>query len=262
MEENKVNKSEQIWSQVFLVLPIIICMNIGRDFSDNESMRIIYSGLFAGLGGVLGFGAQQSFKNKSLKVKIIGLISVMVLCGGIGFIASMLSENKPEKNEAVTIDNNWVKQKIGMLEFESPRKLISQTVEIPKSTEWFYKEMEMYSDNGEDRVTSFIKSKINIDTLEVIDAFSVSLESMLNKIKVDVKSAEFEVYMADDEEVSAMFSFQLNGKVVHGFGLMFLQDNSLESIWLLPIKKGFSKEYIEKFRYAIFTPSDLDLNEE
>jgi hypothetical protein len=62
---------------------------------------------------------------------------------------------------------------------------------------------------------------------------------------------ELEVFDADEEEVSSMFSFKLNGEKVYGYGFMYLNKDRLESIWLMPLKRGFSKDYIEEFDEGI-----------
>jgi hypothetical protein len=111
--------------------------------------------------------------------------------------------------------------------------------------------MNLYSDEGSERITSFLQSKILIDTLTIQYAFSVSLEAMLQKMKVDLNDLELKVFLADEEEISTMFSFNLNGAKVNGYGYMYMTENSLESIWLIPLERGFSKDYIEEFEAGI-----------
>ena len=139
-----------------------------------------------------------------------------------------------------------------MIEFDSPTKLELRTSEVPESVKWFYSEMNLYSDEGPERITSFMKTKILIDTLSIENAYSGALEGMLNKIDVNMEEVELEVFGADKEEVSSMFSFFLNGEKVNGYGFMYMNKDRLESIWLRPLKKGFSKDYIEEFEEGIY----------
>jgi hypothetical protein len=160
-----------------------------------------------------------------------------------------LLSSKPTDTEI--LDEEWTTQKIGMIEFDSPTKLELQTSKIPESVKWFYSEMNLYSDEGTDRITSFMESKILIDTLTIENAYSGALEGMLNKLNVNLDNVELEVFGADEEEVSSMFSFELNGDQVNGYGFMYMNKDKLESIWLMPIKRGFSKDYIEEFEAGI-----------
>jgi hypothetical protein len=120
-----------------------------------------------------------------------------------------------------------------------------------ESAKWFYSELEIYSDENKDRITSFMKTKILLDTITVDAAFSYSLEGMLGVMEVNKEEVDLEVFVSDDEEFSAMFTFKINNKKVNGFGFMFLQNRSLESIWLMPLKRGFTKDYIEEFADGI-----------
>ena len=111
--------------------------------------------------------------------------------------------------------------------------------------------MKIYSDENKDRMTSFIQSELLVDTLTIRTAFVGALEGMLQKMEVNMDLVELEVFEADEETVSSMFSFELNGKPVNGYGYMHLKDKKLESIWLLPLRRGFSKEYIEVFEMGV-----------
>ncbi|MCB9325362.1 MAG: hypothetical protein H6571_16610 [Lewinellaceae bacterium] len=245
MTEKKKLDENQIWTTVMTVLPVVILMNAGNELTDDNGMRVLYAGAFGGIGGLIGFVANYLTKDKNRFVKILTSILIVLSCGLTLFFLS----SKP--TDAEILDKEWTTQKIGMIEFDSPTKLELQTSEIPESVKWFYSEMNLYSDEGADRITSFMESKILIDTLTIENAYSGALEGMLSKLDVNMDNVELEVFGADEEEVSSMFSFELNGKKVNGYGFMYMNKDRLESIWLMPLKRGFSKDYIEEFEAGI-----------
>ena len=245
---NKRNKLDenQLWTMVLTILPVVILMNAGTELTDNAGMRILYAGFFGGLGGLIGFGADFLTKDKNRIIKIFTTISIIAICG----LTIYLLSSRPSDSEI--LKQEWVTQKIGKIEFESPTKLKLLTNEIPESVKWLYSEINLYADGGVERVTFFLQTKIQKDTFSIENAFSSSLEGMLKKINIDIKNLELEVFYADEKEVSSLFSFDLNGEKVNGYGFMYMNENFLESIWLMALKRGFSKEYIEKFEAGIF----------
>jgi hypothetical protein len=245
MTEKKKLDENQIWTTVMTVLPVVILMNAGNELTDDSGMRVLYAGAFGGIGGLIGFAANYLTKDKNRLVKILTSILIVLSCGLTLFFLS----SKP--TDAEILDEEWTTQKIGMIEFDSPTKLELQTSEIPESVKWFYSELNLYSDEGKDRITSFMETKILIDTLTIENAYSGALEGMLNKFDVNMDEVELEVFRADEEEVSSMFSFELNRKKVNGYGFMYMNKGRLESIWLMPLKRGFSKDYIEEFEAGI-----------
>ena len=50
MSKNSIDK-EQIWTIVFMVTPVALFMNLGEYFTNNSAMRILYGGVFGGVGG-------------------------------------------------------------------------------------------------------------------------------------------------------------------------------------------------------------------
>lgn len=246
MTEKKKLDENQIWTMVMTVLPVVILMNAGNELTNDNGMRGLYAGVLGGIGGLIGFAANYLTKDNTRVVKTLTSVAIIVTCGLTIFFLS----SKPTDTEILR--QEWVTQRIGMVEFDSPTKLKLQTSDVPESVKWFYSEMNLYSDNGNERITSFLKTKILIDTLSIEDAYSSSLEGMLQKMKVNIEDVELEVYGADGEEVSAMFSFILNGIKVNGYGFMYMNENALESIWLMPLKRGFSIDYIEEFEAGIF----------
>jgi hypothetical protein len=246
MTEKKKLDENQIWTMVMTILPVVILMNAGNELTDDSGMRVLYAGVFGGLGGLIGFVSNYLTKEKSRISKIFTTISLIAISG----LTIYLLSSKPSDTEI--LNQEWVTQKIGKIEFDSPTKLTLLNTEIPESAKWFYSEMNLYSDEGSERMTSFLQTKILIDTLSVEDAYSGALEGMLQKMKVNMEDVELKVFGADEEEVSSMFSFNLNSIKIYGYGFMYKNENTLESIWLMPLERGFSKDYIEEFEAGIF----------
>ena len=245
MTEKKKLDENQIWAIAMTVIPVAILMNAGNELTDDSGMRVLYGGIFGAIGGVIGFAANQLTKDKNRLVKILTTALIVLGCGlTIFFLTS-----KP--TDAELLDKVWTTQKIGMIEFDSPTKLELQTSEVPESVKWFYSEMQLYTDGGTDRLTSFMKTKILIDTLSIENAYTGALEGMLNNLEVNMDKVELEVFDADEEEISSMFSFELNGQIVNGYGFMHMNKDRLESIWLMPLKRDFSEDYIEAFDAGI-----------
>lgn len=81
-----MSKSEQIWSKVFVVLPLILGMNLGNYVGRSDVSEILYIALFSGVGVVLGFMADRITKNEKTTIKIVALILVLAVCLLLGYI--------------------------------------------------------------------------------------------------------------------------------------------------------------------------------
>ena len=250
MSEQKKIDEKQLWTTFMTILPVVILINAGKKLTDDSVMQILYSGVFCGIGGLIGFTSDFLTKNTNRLIKILTITSLIVLSGlTIHFLAI-------EQTDEKILEQQWVTQKIGKIEFDTPTKLNLISSTIPDSVKWFYSEIKIYTDGKKDRLTSFTQTKILIDTLSINNAYTYSLDAMVKKLNTKIEEIDLEVFSSDDEEISAMFTINLNGKKVHGFGFMFLNGNTLESIWLTPVKRGFSREYIEIFKDGIYPDYD------
>jgi hypothetical protein len=246
MSEKKKLDEKQIWSMLMSIMPVVILMNAGKELTEDSGMQILYSGVFGGIGGLIGFSADFLTKDRNRLIKIFSFISLIFICGLTIYLLSS------KQTDAEILEQQWITQKIGKIEFDAPTKLNLIKSDVPDSVKWFYSEMKIYSDEKKDRITTFTQTKILIDTLSIENAYASSLDAMLRKLNVSLEKTELEVFLSDEEEVSAMFTFNLNGEMVSGFGFMYLKGEILESIWLIPLKRGFSKEYIEVFKDGIY----------
>lgn len=249
MMENKEKKAkeEQVWLGVMAVIPVMVLMNLGQELTDDFGLRILYAGLFGGLGGGLGFGAYALVKNKGFIPKLLMAIAITAASG----IALFLGISALQQSDEALIKQEWFIQRIGTIEFETPVELQLDSDEVPEQVKFFYEELKIYSDGNNDRITSFIQAKTTTDTMAIERSFSGGLEGMLGKMNVDLDGVEIEFLVADEEEISAIFDFDLNGKKMKGFGFMFKKGKVLDALWLLPLKRSFSEEYIENFELGI-----------
>lgn len=241
-----MNKEDQIWQGVFLTIPTVFAYNLANDIAPDNQTSILYAMLFGGIGAMVGYGLFYFLKNKSKLIKVLSLAGFIIAA----FLTVFLLSAKPSDEEI--LKGKWITQTIGEVQFDNPKELTLTSSEIPESVKWYYKELKTYSDSNQDRITIFLDSKIATDTIPIIESYSSYLEGMLQKQGVNEETFKIEPIISDKEEISAKFTFELNGKVVNGYGYMFKKGEILESIWLMPIKEGFSDEYIEEFEAGIF----------
>jgi uncharacterized membrane protein YeaQ/YmgE (transglycosylase-associated protein family) len=241
-----MNKEDQIWQGIFLTIPTVFAFNLANVIASDDQTSILYAMLFGGIGAMVGYGLFYFLKNKSKQIKILSLVGSIIA----GFLSVFLLSAKPSDEEI--LKRKWITQTIGEVQFDNPQELILTSSEIPESVKWYYKSLKTYSDSNTDRITIFLDSKIATDTILIIDSYSNYLEGMLQKQGVNRETVKMEPLTSDKEEISAKFTFELNGKEVKGYGYMFKKGEILESIWLMPIKEGFSNEYIEEFEAGIF----------
>jgi hypothetical protein len=92
---NKKDKKEQIWTALFLVTPLVILTRLSELIGDNATSGILFSGIFGGLGGLLGWTFYYFVKTKTTLTKIITLTVLIGLCITTIFITSTLTKPKP-----------------------------------------------------------------------------------------------------------------------------------------------------------------------
>ena len=68
------NKKEQIWTALFVVTPAVIFSNFSEFFTDSSPNKILFAGVFGGLGGLLGWGLYFFVKSKTTIIQIISLL--------------------------------------------------------------------------------------------------------------------------------------------------------------------------------------------
>jgi hypothetical protein len=240
-------EEKQIWQIIMTVIPVVMLANLGKELTSDSGMRIMYSGLFGGIGGLIGFVTKYLTEDKSRITKILASVGIIMISGTAVYLVTS------KKTDEEIIHQKWIPQKIGLINFDTPEKLELQSDKIPESVKDYYDELNIYTDNNDDRITTVMSSKIKVDTMPIEHSFSNALTGMLTKLQFDLNKFEFESIETDGQEISSRFSVEINGEKAYGYGYMFKKDKNLESAWLIPIKRGFSKEYIEEFEAGIIS---------
>jgi uncharacterized membrane protein (Fun14 family) len=100
MTEKKKLDENQIWTTVMTVLPVVILMNAGNELTDDGGMRVLYAGVFGGIGGLIGFAANYLTKDKSRLIKILASLSILIICGlTVYFLTSKPTDKEILKQE-------------------------------------------------------------------------------------------------------------------------------------------------------------------
>lgn len=247
------NKSEDPqqtipWDLIFILCPTILLSLLAKELFARElfTESLIYSALGATVGGGLGFGASFLVKNQSTLVKT--LTAVGLIAGILGITALIA----PTATDAQLIEQEWVEQSIGLLEFETPIPLEQISIDIPDSISSFVNNMNAYSDNQEGRMTYLVDYEFKTDTLPLDMGFAGALQFMMDRHGNNAQNLQFEDSYQDEEEIFGTISFELDGKPVKGYGHAAKDSNAFTIIWLFPITRGFSQEYVDWFGDSVF----------
>jgi len=88
MTETKKNTNkETIWLSILTVLPVALLWPTSEYFTEPGLNRTLLSGLFGGLGGLIGYGIYSFVRTKTDKTKILTATGILVV--GIGFILTL-----------------------------------------------------------------------------------------------------------------------------------------------------------------------------
>jgi hypothetical protein len=99
MEPTQSSVSEsKYWLPIFLIVPLICTMEFGNAYTTDKGMRVLYSGLAGGVGGLLGFAGYYFTTNKSFAIRTVVLIMIAV----ISALPTILIPTAP----AVALSNN------------------------------------------------------------------------------------------------------------------------------------------------------------
>ncbi len=89
MSEKQELDRNQIWMIILIAIPASMLMNLGQSFApDGDMNQSLYSGLFAGLGGLLGLVTHALTKNGTTMGKVIGALFLLVVCGVVLMIVN------------------------------------------------------------------------------------------------------------------------------------------------------------------------------
>ncbi|MCG9880340.1 MAG: hypothetical protein MH472_07050 [Bacteroidia bacterium] len=76
----KTDIKEQIWTALFLVTPVIVLGKLGDIYGDSSLNRILFAGLFGGLGGAVGAVFLHLSKSKSTFIKTSLVLLLIGIC--------------------------------------------------------------------------------------------------------------------------------------------------------------------------------------
>ncbi len=70
---------QQIWLIAMAMLPVIVLIKVGDFLTDDKNLQLIYSVVFGGIGGLMGYGGHYMTKNKSFFIKLLTVIGLFIL---------------------------------------------------------------------------------------------------------------------------------------------------------------------------------------
>lgn len=241
------NKSENPpqtgpWETAFVVGPVVSLYFLARELFPES---LVYGALGAMVGTGLGLGASFLVRNQSKLVKTLAAVG---LIAGILGITALIA---PTATDAQLIEQEWVEQSIGLIEFETPIPLEQISIDIPDSISSFVNKMDAYSDNQEGRMTYLVDYEFKTDTLSLEKGFAGALQFMMDQHGDNAQNLQFDSYQ-DEEEIFGTISFELDGKPVTGYAHAAKDSNAFTIILLIPITRGFSEEYVDWFSDSVF----------
>lgn len=251
MTGKKQFDAEQIWFGMMVLMPMVVLTRLAGEVTDSGGLEMLYSGLFGGIGGGMGALAYYLSKGKGTAIKLIATTVLIAVVGLVFYLIITQWKTDVSSTDEVLLEQEWITQRIGHIEFETPIKLVLESEEIPEEAFPFIKELNTYSDNNPERSTLFIQSILKQDTQQIETNFFGSLNGMLGAIGVDMSEVKLRVLWADEQDLSVAFKFERNNDSLGGYGYMLKRGFILESVWLMPAEKGFSDEYVDAFEFRI-----------
>lgn len=138
---------------------------------------------------------------------------------------------------------------VGHFKMELPEPIKLTNSGVPEAYAFLYKSFDVYSAENEERVIAVYDAIVKTDTVNVQVAFESILATMLIPCGKTLNDLEGDAtYFEDMEQMEAQFHFELNGETTYGYAFMAKYPTKLESVWLVPLKRGFSKDEIKAFK--------------
>lgn len=75
---NNRSKTENIWTSLFLLVPILSLTRLSENFTQDSTTRILISGGLGFIGGLLGYGCYYFVKTKNTPFKVLSLIILTI----------------------------------------------------------------------------------------------------------------------------------------------------------------------------------------
>jgi hypothetical protein len=143
--------------------------------------------------------------------------------------------------------NGSIPHKVEGLSFEATRELeLINSGELPG-----LKNINLFSDQDKEHLTYCLIANTTNDSASIVDAYSLALEGLLSRHNIDPENLKMDDITVDGTEMAAIFSYDIKRKPVLGFGFLRYSKNKIESLWLVPVTKGFDSDYIAEFKEGI-----------
>jgi hypothetical protein len=175
----------------------------------------------------------SSTTNKILAITIIAISAILFLV----FL----------KNIKGALNNGRIHHEIGSLTFYAYDELTLHESQELKG----FDHVELYSDSNDDHVTYCLVAKLQGDSASIVNAYTQALEALFSRHHVDPENVKMDDIAVDNNEMSTMFSYDINRKHAMGYGFLRQQENKIESLWLIPLTKRFPEDYVIKFKEGI-----------
>tara|TARA_B100000809_G_C14915322_1_gene451399 strand:+ start:77 stop:775 length:699 start_codon:yes stop_codon:yes gene_type:complete len=218
----------QLWMTLMVFTPIM-------SFVIPELSTII--GLLGSvIGGVVGFLLYNSNKSKSRLIKSLVLVVIMCVCM---LVICFFREDKNNINQS---SNGWNSYILETVRFKSPSPLIKTTNTAFNDS--IFEKMVLYTDENEDKATFCLIGNLKTDSINLKTLYSLILEQLLEK---DSSLFVSNFTYQDEEELSVVFTCNREGYNFMGYSAIFKKENSIRSVWLIPINESFTENYIATF---------------
>ncbi len=227
-----------------MVLPVVVFLPLAGIVMEPGLNQTLVSGALGGVGALIGIGAYQAVKDKGLKGRVLGLAAMI----GVAVALLMYLTQTPTDDEL--LDEDWQIQHVSLLPFETPHALNLTTDAIPQEAEDAYLALDVYVYDDDGRVMYVYDAELAHTPIPVKAVFEAGLNEMLQKI--EHSDLEIAYIKEASDQVSAYIRFALpNNDVVDGYGMVFTEDEFMQVMWLMPLERGYSREYLEYFQSRI-----------
>lgn len=225
----------------FLFLPAISMYFIGKLLFPNG---ILGAGILMATGGIIGFWTHQLIASKKNLIKTLVLILILVLC----FTPLLWIKTTQQKNTSNT--SNLLTQNIGDLIFNTPKKLSFRRDEFTDSTSFSFDKRIFYTTRDTTQKIIYFKGLHSNDSIAIDSILYYSLEALCKHYQLNIEQVSLIYLTKTTQNISA--NINVNGDLL-GYVYFKTYPKWIESLWLLPISKTFTQDFISQFKTSIHT---------
>lgn len=100
----KTSKTEQIWTSLFLLIPVLSLTRLSENFSQDSMTKILISGALGLIGGLVGYGCYYFVKTKNTTVKVLAVIILTTLSFSTIYIVTKVKHQTCEICGYIAVD--------------------------------------------------------------------------------------------------------------------------------------------------------------